>query len=335
MAPQLDVNQTLQLSAVSGSADGTTRDVTSESQWRSFDTAVATISGTGQLKAGSPGKTAVQAVYSGRIASAEVLVLTSGTFVLQGSILEAGNLPLAGARVEILDGPQAGRTVQMPLNRNTYEVYGLSGDVRVRASKEGYFAETKTAAMTANRRLDFELRPTSPPTSLAGNYRLTVTASSSCATRLRADLRARSYDAVVRQEGPRVTVTLLGTQFAVGPNTRGNTFSGTVQAGSASFSIGLANAGFYYYSYYYYYYAHTFDIVEQVFQPGWSPSQPGTSYLTIGGTVNGPVTPSGLAASLNGSIIQWQAQQGFYTSQLRNRTGDCRAPDHQFVLTRQ
>jgi hypothetical protein len=330
MPPQLDADQTIQLSAMAGSTDGTTRDVTTETQWQSFDLAVATISGSGLLKGLAPGKTAIQATYGGRKASAEVLVLTSGTFILQGSIFEVGNLPLAGARVEVLDGPQAGRVVQMPLQLNSYEIYGLSGDVRVRATRDGYFAETKTAGMSANRRLDFELRPTTPLAALSGTYRLSVTASNACAAQLRPDLRARVYNAVVRQEGPRLAVTLLGPQFVVGRDARGNGFSGTTQGNTASFSLGGAAPFYGSYYYYYYYSPSAFDVVELVPQAGWSPGQPGTVSLTINGTVTATITASGIAGSLDGSLIQWQSNRGFYSGQAF-----CRAPDHQFVLTRQ
>ena len=335
MVERLDVNQTVQLAAMAGSTDGTTRNVTAESQWRSFNTAITTVSGTGELRAVAPGKTAVQATHRGRIASAEVFVLSSGTYVLQGEVLEAGNLPVAGAKIEVIDGLHAGRAVQTPLNLNTYEIFGLSGDLRIRATKDGYFAEMKSITMTENRRLDFELRPTTPPTSLAGRYRLTFTASNACAGQLREDLRSRSYDAVLRQEGPRVSVALTGAQFVVGSDNRGSGFSGTVQGKAASFSLGLANSGFDTYYSSYFYSAYAWDVVERLPDAGWSPPQPGSTYLTVGGTATGTVTPSGLLGTLDGTLTEWRALEGFYELRTRTTTASCRAPDHQFVLTRQ
>jgi hypothetical protein len=324
---RIDVSQTTQLAAVAGLTTGESRDVTAQTTWRSFDAAVATVSASGMLQGVAPGRTSVQATHQGRIAGVEVLVLPAGTYVLTGRVFEGGNLPLVGARIEVVGGPQAGRSTTTPLNLNTYGLYGVSGELQVRASKDGYAAVTRSVTMTENRVLDFELTPTRPPTTVAGQYRLTFEASAACASRLREDARVRTYDAQVDQDGARLLVTLVGEQFELSASRRGSQFSGVVQDGGVSFALESDY-------YYYYYYSYLYDIVERLSEPGWSPRQFGTSYLTIEGSASGSLAPAGPVGTLSGSFLLWRASDGFYSSAGRTSTAGCSAPDHRFSFSR-
>ena len=311
----LDVNQTTQLAAVASLTDGTSRDVSAEAAWRSFNTAVATVSARGLLTAVGLGRTGVSAQYQGRLSTADVLVLPSGTYILRGTVAEPGPVPIGEARVEVIDGPHAGRSATTNRFSGTYEIYGLSGNLSVRVTKDGFVVDTKSVSLTENRVLDFELRPTAAPLPIAGNYRLTFAASNSCASRLAEDARTRTYDARMNQGEAKLLVNVEGAPFVLHPRTgTGNRFFGTIRANAVSFTI---DCDFYDYD------VDFYDLVEQL-----GP----TTYLTISGTANGTATPRTIAGSLNGTFTVWEAN-GFYGFS-RRIVAACNAADHQFSFVR-
>lgn len=311
----LDVNQTSQLAAVASSTDGTSRDVSAEATWRSSNPAVATVSARGLLTVVGLGRTGVSALYQGRLSTADVLVLPSGTYILRGTVTEPGPVPIGEARVDVIDGSHAGRSATTNGLNGTYEIYGLSGTLSVRVTKDGFVVDTKSVSLTENRVLDFELRPTAAPLPIAGNYRLTIAASNSCASRLPEDGRTRTYDARINQGEAKLLVNVEGAPFVLHPRTgTGNHFFGTIRANAVSLTI---DSDFYNYG------ATFFDLVEQL-----GP----TTYLTISGTANGTATPRTIAGSLNGAFLVWESNE-FYGFSRRAVAG-CYATDHQFSFVR-
>lgn len=108
---------------------------------------------------------------------------------------------LAGAVVEVVDGPDAGRST----NADAEGRFSFSGtfddDTRFRASKEGHISQTQTRSpqcqtCNPNYYVYFTLATLAPPVNLAGNYTLTFIADSACA-QLPAEVRTRSYQATV------------------------------------------------------------------------------------------------------------------------------------------
>ena len=147
-------------------------------------------------------------------------------------------MPVGEARVDVIDGPHAGRSATTNLANGTYEIYGLSGNLSVRVTKDGFFVDTKSVSLTENRVLDFELRPTAAPLPIAGNYRLTFAASNSCASGLAQDARTRTYDARMNQGEAKLLVNVEGAPFALHPRTgTGNHFFGTIRANAVSFTL--------------------------------------------------------------------------------------------------
>ena len=145
--------------------------------------------------------------------------------------------PLAGATVEVLDGPQAGVVVTSSAT-GAFQLNGTFDDAtRFRASKAGLVAATGTLAPkcpTCNgRSLTFYLTVEAAPVSIAGDYTLTLTADPACLS-LPADVRTRTYAATIS------------------PATSGNTpansvFWATVSGGSFLqddnwFQVGVAGA---------------------------------------------------------------------------------------------
>ena len=125
--------------------------------------------------------------------------------------------PLAGARVEVLDGPQTG----LATTTSASGEFRLSGafdeTTRFRATMPNHREATLTlpdrcAPCNPNWWLYFALETEAPPVNVAGDYRLTFIADASCST-LPESFHRRTYDASIRPFAPgnvsqfRVTVT--------------------------------------------------------------------------------------------------------------------------------
>jgi Carboxypeptidase regulatory-like domain len=137
-------------------------------------------------------------------------------YSLTGYVHEAG-LMVDGARVEVTTG------VGAPLTTFTgfwgrYDLRVVSGEATVRVTKNGYLPAAETIVVTDDQRYDIELRLPGPRRDLQGIYTMTITAANHCAVgrgegHLPEEARVRSYRATVRQDGPRLEVTLSGATF--------------------------------------------------------------------------------------------------------------------------
>ena len=124
---------------------------------------------------------------------------------IAGAVYDTALRPVADARVELLDGPQAG-AFAMTDGRGQFSFVAIVDDTtRFRASKEGHV----TAEVTVQPNCDrcnphrwafFYLNVVDPPAALAGEYTLTFVADSACTT-LPDALRTRSYEASVAPSG--------------------------------------------------------------------------------------------------------------------------------------
>lgn len=119
---------------------------------------------------------------------------------IKGKVFDTGQRVVAGALVEVLDGPQAG--VSTTTNATgEFELRGTFDDTtRFRAAKEGHVSAINTLLPSCercnpHRWIYFNLDVLAPPVQLAGNYVLTLTADT-CAN-LPAEARTRSYDVTI------------------------------------------------------------------------------------------------------------------------------------------
>ena len=227
---------TVQLSASARLSDGSTRDVTGDVEWGSHGDKV-TVSATGLVTAGlDRGEGAVTAKYT-RIpyvhhpgvawASRQQIVLPAGTYRLYGSVRDDGVL-LSGVRVEIVGGSASGMAVTA---NGFFRFYGVEGDTEIRVSKDGYRTESRRATITGHHTEDFTLALIDSRPSVEGTYTLTIAAASECRASLPADLQRRSYRATVRQDGPRLTITLdTGRFFSQSHTGVANQVFGSVEA---------------------------------------------------------------------------------------------------------
>ena len=148
---------------------------------------------------------------------------------LAGSVSDAAWRPLAGARVEVVDGPQAG----MFTTTNANGEYRLAGafdeTTHFRATKESHVAATWPLPAICDRCnpqwwIHFYLEALTPPASIAGDYTLTFVADRACAA-LPDEVRTRTYAATVtlasrpgEPANSRFDVTVTGGTFIEGYN---------------------------------------------------------------------------------------------------------------------
>ena len=126
---------------------------------------------------------------------------TSTAVQLAGTVSDAAYRPLAGARVEVVDGPQAGRSTTADA-RGEYRLTGeFDATTRFRATKEGHVAATwplppSCDACTPHWWLHFYLETVAPHPNIAGVYTLTFIADTACVS-LPEEARTRTFQATI------------------------------------------------------------------------------------------------------------------------------------------
>jgi len=264
--------------------NGTTEDYTTRVTWQSQDNTVISFQSPGQGTGGHAGETMIAAVFSASITAKQaVLVLPRGTFRLTGLVTASG-VPVSGATVTVTAGVGQGLSTLTGAD-GQYRLYGVSGNVGVRVTKAGYWAEDEDLTVTQSSVADFALTPAGAPPNLSGTYSMVITASSACPLAgpwaLPSDLRTRHYGATIVQNGLELQVTLSGSNFVV-QNGHGNSFAARIDPTQITFQLGDG-----------YYYSAYPDLLESV---------GGGRALLIDG--NGTLVPTatGLAGHLDGNM---------------------------------
>jgi len=103
---------------------------------------------------------------SSATASADIASPAAAHFTLSGTISDETNArPIAGGTVQVLDGPDAGKSASTD-GGGGYSLSGLAGgSMTVRASASGYTAREQSVTVARDATLDLRLRPnaSSPP----------------------------------------------------------------------------------------------------------------------------------------------------------------------------
>ena len=118
---------------------------------------------------------------------------------LDGYVSDTAFRRVAGVRVEVLDGPQAGTQMTSDADGRFSYTGTFASPVTMRATKDGYAVATSAARPSTGEYppyVSFSLAPLAPPVPVAGNYTLTITADSACAG-IPNDVRTRTYAATV------------------------------------------------------------------------------------------------------------------------------------------
>jgi hypothetical protein len=120
---------------------------------------------------------------------------------ISGTVSDSALRRLAGATVEILNGPQAGLSTTTDASGH-FSLFASADDAtRFRASKDGYVAAEASILPNCDRCnprrwVHFYLSVLEPAVALAGDYTLTFIADSACAN-LPEAVRTRSYEATI------------------------------------------------------------------------------------------------------------------------------------------
>jgi hypothetical protein len=302
---------TAQFSAIAYQSDSSTRDVTSEVEWRSGNHWVLTISATGLATAHDRGEAGIGAAFAGRTSwKSNVMVIPPGTYRLIGTVSDAG-LVVSGARVEVTSGTGQGL---FTLSSARYLLYGVAGEIEVRVTLDGYEEQRKRLHVGGHQVLDFDLTLSRPRSEVSGTYTLSVTAAAECRADLPEAARSRTYTALVSQDGPRLTVVLDGSQFIAAGARTFNTFGGVVQPHRVTFQLN----GYFQHAFYLY----LPDVLEQLTAP---------MLFSVSGSVDATASAGGVAGTLAGDI---ETLQPGVPPVLYQQTASCRSTNHQFVLSR-
>jgi hypothetical protein len=240
---------------------------------------------------------------------------------IAGSVQDHTWRRLAGARVEVLDGPNAGLSAVT----DATGAFRLSGEfdptTRFRATASQYRERTlvlpaRCAPCNPNWWLHFSLDTEAASVDLAGEYALTFVADPAC-TSLPEEFRQRTYPVTVRPDGLEAAA-----QFKV--SVRGGSFL----TGYDTFYIGLAGDSFA---------AHLGDFHGS---PGVAERVTDTTVLSF----EGSATASGLAdagtvvATLDGMIssceLRGEPTARYSTCQPGPANALCLSTKHQLILER-
>jgi hypothetical protein len=310
----LPPGENAQFRATGHYSDGSSRDVTDKTAWRSSNPALLAISALGLATAHQPGEANISAHLEGRPSTKTVIIVPAGTYRVVGFVREADGptLPIAGARVEVTAGSSAGLST-ITGEDGHYRLYGVGGENQIHVTRNGYEPTVRAVVVADHQTLDFALALSRPRTDFSGTFALTIATAESCREKLPDAAWTRRYTAQVAQDGALIETKLTGATFALGPQGQGNGFRGRVEPDRVVFQLTGYDS---------YYGQHYADLVEQV----------DDSYFVAAGTAILAATPAGLTGTLDGTLE-------IYNQDLRVPPGAapvswCRSNGHSFTLSR-
>jgi hypothetical protein len=282
------------------------------------------LAGCGGSSSRSPSApTAGATVPSGAGSSAADPVTLSDS----GYVLDTAFKRLAGVRVDVVDGPQAGASMISDADGQVPLTGAFTRMNMFRASKDGYITATQafsTSSPGGKPWLIVYLQPVAPLVNIAGTYTLTFVADNAC-TDLPPEVRTRSYAATIAPgaSATRFVLTTTGAPFL-------DNFTG-FDIGVAGNSLGLWLHG-----------GHDPTLVEQL--------APNTylAFSGVGAASVGSSTVSTISTAFDGWIdycVMSAPMRSGYNCGTSNVTGEpipgaavtythCQSPNHRLTLTR-
>ena len=305
----VDLGATAEFTVTAQLTDGTTRDVTAEVAWATDPTILA-MSSPGRFAGRSQGETSLRAALAGLSATMGlVIVVQAGTYRLNGSVRDLGT-SLPGATI-VVDDEALGRTTIVTPD-GSYKLFGVAGQTRITASKDGYRTTIVDQAIRSHQTVILEMVLSDQRPDIAGRYTATFTAATECSS-LPAEARVRRYPATVTQGGPSVQVILDGDRFFMSGPRRHNQFTGTVEARLARLLIRKDV------DYYYGTMPSTTDVFDRLTD--------GT-FFGVHGMVEMTISTTELSGALNGTF-------GIYgAGPLPRPISECASSGHQLTLVR-
>jgi hypothetical protein len=248
---------------------------------------------------------------------------------LGGNVYSTALVALAGAKVEVIDGSQAGLSaITNDTGRFEFSAPFAGAFVTLRATKEGYVVGTQAVPSQANHPgvppsdvtgvfnfTSIFLETLAPPVNIAGDYNVTFIADSVCD--VPNDVRARTYAATVTPTPPtptspantRFNVAVSGARFLASYDT----FAIYVAGNYVRFDVNAGDAG----------------LVEQI-----APS----AYLALDGDASasvGTTTVSSIATPFRGSFLICESEMGAgFNCPPAAQRSVCSSTNHRLILTR-
>jgi hypothetical protein len=299
---ELAPGESVQLIANAIKSDGSEENVSGRAEWAVRSSTASSVLGvtqTGLATGRDRGEEVVTVRLEGRIDQATIFVLPRGTFRLAGTVSE-NRVGLEKVRVTATSGVGDGLTTLTDVN-GQYALYGVAGEVHVRATRDGYLDKIEQVTVTNHGSHSFEMVPSRMRTDYSGTYTLTVTAAGigeRC--EFPDELKRRVYTANVEQQNADLKISLAGADFVVGSEGNGNSFPGSATTtGDITFWIRPSDPWDY----------GGPDVAERLSDRG---------RLYVAGTITARSTPtdiSGTASSQTGaSIIYHPSGSGPYGS---------------------
>ena len=146
---------------------GVLRDISGEATWETTAPGVFTIAGPGQLQSVSPGEALLKMTFRGKTATRIMRVFAAGEppLYVYAPNVAAGSVTgvvrgVSGANVQIVDGPEAGRTaVTDSTGRFRFQTPFTCGQFTFRVTKAGYQELVQKAVICEGQSPSFDLVP--------------------------------------------------------------------------------------------------------------------------------------------------------------------------------
>jgi plastocyanin len=223
ISASLKPGDSAQLTATASLSNGTTNIVTNQATWRSDNTDIATVSGSGVVTAVSAGTTEIRASYQNVNASVRLDVAAAPqppapqTYSLCGTIIEtSGSLPISEVVVEVRDRINAGKRTQTDGN-GRYCLTNLAPDsFTLRVSKVDYEQIDQGLTLIGDMTLNFSMRRAQGQFSLCGlvTESLSATTISGAVVEVRDHLNA-GRNATTDAAGHYCIATLIADSFTL------------------------------------------------------------------------------------------------------------------------
>ena len=259
VVPSIAPGQTVQLAVKVFRSDNTQESVTEGVRWTNPFSNVLQVTAAGLATGRAAGEATVFAAFGSHSTSAEMLILPENTFRLKGVVRDF-DFGIPDVTVAVISGIGTGLTTRT-LSDGSYRLFGVAGDVVLQVKKEGYGNVVATVPVTAHRSYDVPIAVNGTRSDYGGAYTLVLRADGVC-TWLPPEMRERRYDAELRQDGGRITISLRNGAFVLN-NGRGNGFEGYVD-GTGGFRFPISDVVLDYDWYYYLFYTGSFDIAERI-----------------------------------------------------------------------
>ena len=202
---------TVHYTATATFADGSSQDVSSLSTWRLRyvgSPLPLELGAAGDMRAIGTGEVEVMSTFRGVTASRPVLVMTPGTFKIQGHVTTGDGQFRGQAIVRVVSGAGAGQSTSTRSD-GLYTLWGVAGPIVIETESQGYGRQQFNVTANEGTVADLTMAPLVTAADLNGTWRVTLVASETC-TAFPATARERVYETTIEQRNGFLTAVFTG-----------------------------------------------------------------------------------------------------------------------------